>query len=144
MIDYTGEEKKVQIGNRKFTAFCPEKHSRVKGIVYSYKRWDANAGDSYANIVRMKEYIVLYVMWKKSKSWEKIVDGSKNTSEYQLYSYRYGNIEPYNVAGVLFELETKEYQRKYRLKERKTKLKKQIKTKEREIKNIEKQLLKMK
>ena len=103
---YDGEDKKVKVDGRSFDAFFPKRHTTVKGIVYKYERWDANRGDPYANISNMKEYIILWVLWKGHEEWEKIVEGPKNTSRYGLAYYSGGSRYLYSIADVLFELET--------------------------------------
>lgn len=144
MIDYDGYDKKVKIEGKTLEAFFPDDHTTLKGMVYSYKRWDANRGDSWANIANMKEYIVLHVLWKGHKKWEKIVDGSKNTSNYELCCYPYGSVVPsYNIANVLFQFETKEKQRKCNLEARQKRLENSLKKNRKELKTVKKELLEM-
>lgn len=145
MIDYDGYEEEVEIEkNRTVTSFFPKKHTTVKGIIYSYERWNANRGDDWANIVHMKEYIILYIMWKGYTEWEKIVDGDQNNSDYQLAYCIHNSTYPHELADVLFQFETKEKQRKVELRDRQKILKKHIKIKEKELKTIKKELLEMK
>ncbi len=87
MRNYNCTTETIILNDKEMKAHYPKTHSTVKGIVYSYKRWDQNAGDPWANIKSMKEYIVLYILWKGYMEWGEIVDGSKNTSSYTLCSY---------------------------------------------------------
>ncbi len=139
-MNYNGFEEEVEISGKKYTAYFPKRHSTVKGIVYIYDRWDANAGDSWANISNMKEHITLYVLWKGHVEWEKIVLGDKNTSNYSLAHYSHGYHQKKCIAGVLFQMETKEKQRKVNLRERKKELKDEIRDRERELKKVTKEL----
>lgn len=138
-MNYNGHEEEVEINGTKYTAYFPKKHTTVKGIVYIYKRWDANAGDSWANISRWEEHITLYVLWKGHVEWERIVLGDENTSSYNLAHYNYGH-QRQCTTDVLFQMETKEKQRKVNLREKKEELKNEIKEKERELKKVTKEL----
>lgn len=147
---YTTKEIKMEGRNRPyqiksdnglFIAHFPKTHSTVKGIIYQFARWDNNAGDSWANISDMREYIVLYILWKGHSEWEEIVDGADNKSGYQLAYYHCGSRYTYNLEEVLFKLETKRIQRKFELKVRRKELKEEIKDLQKELKEVEKNLL---
>jgi len=88
----------------------------------------------------MREYIVLYILWKGHSEWECIVDGAENKSGYQLAYYSCRSRYVYNLESVLFRLETKEIQHKFRLRARKKELKKEIKDLQKTLKNVEKEL----
>lgn len=139
-MDYNGYEEEVEIDGKKYTAYFPKRHTTVKGIVYIYKRWDANAGDPWANITNMKEHITLYVLWKGHVEWMKTVCGDKNTSSYRLAHYTHGYHQQRCTADVLFQMETKEKQRKINLRGRKKELKDEIRERERELKKVTKEL----
>lgn len=139
-MNYNGYEEEVEISGDKYTAFYPHRHTTVKGIVYIYKRWDENAGDSWANITNMKERIILYVMWRGHVEWEKIVCGNSNTSGYRLANYSNGYHQSLGTGGVLLQMETKEKQRKVALREKKKELKEGIKKREKELKKVTKEL----
>lgn len=139
-MKYNGREEEVEICGKKYTAFFPNRHTTVKGIVYVYKRWDENAGDSWANITNMKEHITLCVLWKGHVEWEKIVCGNKNTSSYSLAHYSQGYYQQQCTTNVLFQMETKEKQRKINLSEKEKELKNAIKEKKKELKKVMKEL----
>jgi len=139
---YNGKREKIKIDNKEYDAFFPNRHSRVKGIIYSYNRWNVNSKDSYANIPFIKEHIRLYVLWKGEKEWEKIIDGNKNNSSYSTY-YPLNN-PPDSYAYLLKQMETKSKQEKIRLKEREKELKNKIKEYNKELKEVVKKILMMK
>ena len=132
-MNYNGYKEMVKIDGKKYTAFFPNRHTTVKGIIYSYERWDENAGDPWANITRWKEHIILYVLWKGHVKWEKIVCGGKNTSDYRCYSNS-------GTADILFQMETKEKQKKISLSTEKKEIKIEIKELEKKLKEITKEL----
>ena len=140
MRNYNYIIKNIKLEDKKVKAYFPKTHSTVKGIVYAYERWDENAGDSWANITNMKEYIRLYILWKKNKKWEKIVDGDKNTSHYRLNYWQGGTIYPCGVDYVLFQFETKEMQRKFSLRYERKELKDQIKEYQKKLRRVEKNI----
>jgi hypothetical protein len=88
----------------------------------------------------MKEHITLYVLWKGHIEWERIVCGDSNTSNYRLATYSYGSCYPVSTTEVLFQMETKENQRKINLREKKKRLKEEIKKREKELKKVTKEL----
>ena len=137
MRNYNYVEKSIKLEDKKVKAYFPKTHSTVKGIIYSYDEWDQNAGDDWANIRSMKAYIRLYILWKKHKTWQKIVDGDKNTSDYHLKFYDNGTYYPCDVDDVLFQFETKDIQRKFTLQAQKRELKDQIKTYQKRLKRVE-------
>jgi len=92
---YKGKNKKVKIYGKEYDAYFPKDHSEIEGLVFH--RWDANAGDSYANISNMQ--LTFYVLKHGSKKWESITDKKWETSSY----YR-----RMGYYGVLFELENDE------------------------------------
>ena len=84
---YDGSKKKVVLpDDRSFIAFFPKKHSRVKGIIYQYSRYDRNQGDAWANRSYWVEEIVVYVLWKGEIEWEEIVNGDTDISKYNISS----------------------------------------------------------
>jgi hypothetical protein len=144
MRKYNYITENILLGDKTVKAHFPKTHSTVKGIAYSYERWDDNQGDTWANRTNMKERIRLYILWKKHKEWEKIVDGDKNTSHYQLSECRYRTIYPSSLNNVLFQFETKEIQRKYILRDEQKELKAQIKEYQKKLKKVEQDMEKLK
>jgi len=67
---YKYKEEKVKLDGRVFKAVFPEKHSRVKGLIFEFI--DSNYHDSFGgrpNWVRQ-----MYVMWKGTNKWQWIMD----------------------------------------------------------------------
>jgi len=72
MKSYETKEKEVNVGGRNYTASFPAGHSTLKGIIY--RCWDANAHDSYANILNY--HTNYFVLRKGRKEWEQVYSGS--------------------------------------------------------------------
>lgn len=130
---YKGTHKKVNINNETYDAFFPTKHSEVKGIVFKFSRINRNAGDDWANCSDWVTNISLYVMWKYTNDWEKIVDGDHNTSKYRLDLGWNFNYRAISIDDLLFQMESSSIRNKSELREK-------IKTIKKDIKNLKESL----
>jgi hypothetical protein len=144
-MHYTGTFKNVVLDDgRKFEAFFPSGHSQVKGIIYRYSRVDRNRGDDWANRSDWVEDILVYVLWKGEREWERIVDGDEDTSAYNIsyverkYIDYKGDLTP--IDQILLKMEDKPVKRRYDLLREKKDILSSIEENKRRLKNIEKDL----
>jgi len=136
MLKYKGINKNVVIDGKKFKAFFPRKHSDVKGIVYKYRRYDRNAGDAWANRQDWVTELILFVLWKGGKEWDKKSDGEDNI--YSPLKWDTNNME--TLDGCLYDLEAAPVKHRYSLLEEEKSISISIKEKKERLSKIKKEL----
>ena len=120
-------KEKVSLEGETYEAMYPEKHSRVKGLIF--RTVDKNNYNGWGAIPWV--HTKCFVLWKGKKNWEKIFDG--HPSEFNLGNF---NAKNGGYFPLLFELESEKIRDNYLRKQEIKTIKREIKQKTGRLENL--------
>jgi len=121
---YKYDTVEVDILGRKYKAFFPTDHSRIKGLIYIWR--DNNSYDDWANIPDWQ--LIMYVLWKGNEKWEPVNDT------------KWRRFKNGGLYTIFYELESDVKQKEIKREERIKELEEMIPRLKEELKELKRKL----